>query len=142
MSARLDPNELGAAGAILSAAEGVFRAVRGLDARLPDAYQALALSLDRLAMTSHTIPAGKTVPGHDEPPAFNQPRWAGEVSPRYPKLSREAEVHLLAILEQMERFAYFAGRDLLEEGLSDLQTHRAQWMMHVRDLQKILEMLR
>lgn len=158
MSARLDPNELGAAGALLSAAEGVFRAVRGQDARLPDAYRSLALALDRLAMTSHTIPKGTA--GDEDPPAFDDDRWRREVRARFPKLTLynaveplaeppgegavtvgNGEEDLLGILEDLERFAYFAGRDRLEEGLLDLATLRPHWMGHLRNLQKLLDAL-
>lgn len=160
MSARLDPNELGAAGAILSAAEGVFRVVRGLDARLPDAYRSLALALDRLAMTSHTIPVGTSDDEADLPPAFDSAKWEAEVRQRFDKLTLynaveplaeapgtgvvtvgNGEEDLLGILEDLERFAYFAGRDRLEAGLLDLRTSRPHWMGHLRNLQKLLEAL-
>lgn len=158
MSARLEPNELGAAGALLSAVEGLFRAVRGQDDRFGDAHRSLALALDRLAMTSHTIPKGHHGNGEDPAPPFDRRRWEKEIDARLPKLRAYNAVEplaappgagqvtvgdgredLLAILEDLERFAYLAGRDQFDLALFDLETHRLHWMRHVRDLQKLLE---
>jgi hypothetical protein len=162
MSARLDPNELGAAGAILSAVDGVFHAVRGQNARLADAYRSLALALDRLAMTSHAIPSSMPEESarDDEAPAFDRDRWREEIRSRLPKLTRyntveplaqspgdgkvtvgDGEEDLLEILEELERFAHYARQDRLEEALFELASSRAHWRRHLRDLQKLLEAL-
>jgi hypothetical protein len=162
MSARLDPNELGAAGALLSAVDGVFRAVHGHDARLADAYCSLALALDRLAMTSHAIPSSTSEKSacDDEAPAFDRDRWREEIRSRLPKLTRyntveplaqspgdgkvivgDGEKDLLEILEALERFAHYARQDQLEKALFQLASSRAHWRRHLRNLQKLLEAL-
>jgi hypothetical protein len=138
----------------------VFRAVRGLDARLPDAYRSLALALDRLAMTSHTIPIVSPGVGDDSPPPFDRGRWETEIGNRFSKLTLynaveplaaapgsgevtvgDASEDLLGVLEDLERFAYLAGRDRLAEAMADLAARRSHWMRHLRDLQKVLQAL-
>ena len=148
MSARLEPNELGAIGALLSAVDGVFRAVRGQDARLANGYQSLALALDRLAMTSHTLPDGVKPSKDDaeEAPPFDRAPWLAEIRQRLPNLSTyrsvdpiaktAAEVSvtaadgaedLLVVLEDLERFAHFARQDLLETALRTIVASRPRW---------------